>query len=142
MTFLLPFLVFMVVGAFEPTPETPGGEKIGLAIPYAAYPWVYAAKIALTVAAMVFVWPGYREFPLRITAGHSGGRGGRPAVDRAVSLDWEHAYLSPLLARCGLGGLIGAGTGRRSIRSSNSPSSRPGWTFLRCGSSDWSPSCR
>ncbi len=38
MTFLLPFLVFMLVGTLEPTPEQPGGRTIGLSIPYAYYP--------------------------------------------------------------------------------------------------------
>ena len=48
MMFLLPFLVFMLVGPLEPTPDQPGGNAIGLSIPYASYPWLYAVKIALT----------------------------------------------------------------------------------------------
>jgi CAAX prenyl protease-like protein len=40
---------------------------IGLAIPYAGYPWVYTAKIVLTVAAMLVVMPGYRQFPFRVS---------------------------------------------------------------------------
>ena len=54
-TFLLPFLVYMVMGSFDPAPEAAGGKAIGLAIPYSAYPWLYAAKIALTIAAVLFV---------------------------------------------------------------------------------------
>jgi uncharacterized protein len=111
MTFLLPFLVFMLAGALEPTPEQPGGKSIGLSIPYAYYPWVYATKIALTVAAIGFVWPGYREFrwrlsPLAIIVGIVGG----PLWIGLCLLDWEHAYLLPVLERVGMGGLIGAGT--------------------------------
>ncbi len=95
-TFLLPFLVFMVATSFEPTPppqfegeeknladavidETPGpiaaegffaedrGEGLLPAINYAYYPHVYTAKIALTLLAILLVWPGYRTFPLRVS---------------------------------------------------------------------------
>jgi uncharacterized protein len=108
--FLLPFLVFMLVGALEPTPAQPGGTKIGLAIPYAYYPWLYAVKIALTVAAVALVWPGYREFPFRIgpLAIAVGAIGGLLWIG-LCGFDWEHAYLLPLLERCGLGGILGAG---------------------------------
>jgi uncharacterized protein len=64
--FLLPFVVFMVVTSLEPTPESDGGF-LGWAIPYAAYPWVYTAKIALVMAAIIAVWPGYRQFPFRVS---------------------------------------------------------------------------
>ncbi len=67
LTFLLPLLVYMVVNSLEPTPETAGGSMVGLAIPYGSYPLLYSVKIALTVAAVVFVLPGYRQFPLRIS---------------------------------------------------------------------------
>ena len=143
-TFLLPFLVFMLVGSLEPTPEKPGGQSIGLAIPYAYYPWVYAAKIALTLAAVVLVWPGYRKFPFRLTplAIVVGVVGGVLWIGLCL-LDWEHLYLLPLLNRVGLGWLIGAGTDRRSIRSSSLPAIRsgrgPSWP---CGFSAWWPSCR
>jgi hypothetical protein len=66
-TFLLPLAVYMLAGSFEPTPDTPGGKVIGLAIPYTCYPLVYTLKIILTVAAIIFVLPGYREFPLRVS---------------------------------------------------------------------------
>ncbi len=109
-TFLLPFLVYMLAGALDPTPDAPGGKSIGLAIPYSAYPWLYAAKIALTVAAVLFVLPGYRRFPLRLTplaivVGVVGG----PLWIGLCWLNWEHAYVAPLLDRCGLGSLIGGG---------------------------------
>ena len=67
---LLPLGVFMLVGSFEPTPPAVGAEPaakswIDFGIEYRHYPVVYSVKIALTVAAMIFVWPGYRRFPLR-----------------------------------------------------------------------------
>jgi len=65
-SFVLPMAVFMLVGSLEPTAEKPGGQAIGLAIPYRYYPWIYTAKIALCLAAIGFVLPGYRKFPLRV----------------------------------------------------------------------------
>ncbi len=92
-TFLLPIAVYMLVGSLEPTPpDTPPQtaaeqellgtpdeqleqqpyyppEQTGLLpeIPYRFYPWVYTAKIVLTVVAMLLVWPGYRTFPFRVS---------------------------------------------------------------------------
>ncbi len=110
LTFLLPFAVFMVVGTLEPAPDRPGGQAIGLSLPYSCYPWVYTIKIALTVAAIAFVWPGYRDFTPRVTllailVGIIGG----PLWIGLCQLDWEHKYLLPLLERIGAGGLIGVG---------------------------------
>jgi len=110
LAFLLPFLVFMLVGALEPTPDKPGGGDVGLAIPYSFYPWLYTIKIALTLAAMAFVLPGYREFPVRFTRwGLIAGLIGGPIWIGLCLLDWEHAYIAPLLEKIGAGGLIGAG---------------------------------
>ena len=108
LTFLLPFLVFMLAGSLEPSPTTPGGKAIGLAIPYSCYPWLYAAKIALTLVAMAFVWPGYRQFPLRlswiaIVVGIVGG----PLWIGLSLLDCEHRFLLPLLEPLKLAWLIG-----------------------------------
>ena len=64
--FVLPLVVFMVVGAIEPKPDKPF-ERFGISIPYSAYPLVYTIKIALTMAAMAAVWPGYRQFPWRVS---------------------------------------------------------------------------
>jgi CAAX prenyl protease-like protein len=66
LVFLFPFIVFIVVTGLEPTRSEAGGADIGLAIPYEAYPWVYTAKIVLTVIAVAVVVPGYRPFPLRV----------------------------------------------------------------------------
>ena len=63
----------MLVGSMEPSPphppekegEEPAKPWIDLGIEYRQYPMVYSAKIALTVAAMIFVWPGYRSYERR-----------------------------------------------------------------------------
>lgn len=132
MTFLLPFLAFMLVGTLEPTPDQPGGRTIGLSIPYGCYPWLYAAKIILTVATAAFVWPGYREFPLRLSrlailVGLVGG----PLWIGLCTLDWEHGYLRPLLDRIGLGGIVGAGD-RPAFNPFEQLAGRPAlaWAFL------------
>ncbi len=73
--FLLPFVVYMIANSFEPSPPTLQAvvERVANEAPiapaeaaYQRYPAIYAAKIALTVAAIIFVWPGYRQFmPIR-----------------------------------------------------------------------------
>jgi hypothetical protein len=73
--FVLPLAVFMVGTSIEPKPprtaahgdaaETERGW-LDLGIEYRHYPLLYSAKIALTVAAILLVLPGYREFPLRV----------------------------------------------------------------------------
>jgi CAAX protease family protein len=79
MTFLLPFIVYMLVGSFEPRPPKPplilpdGGSRPAanqnwFGLEYRHYPAVYTVKIVLTIAAMVFVCPGYRQFPPRVSA--------------------------------------------------------------------------
>jgi CAAX prenyl protease-like protein len=73
LTFLLPFIVYMAASMFEPSP--PQGREghaaidapNALGIRYAHYPIVYTAKLALTIAAMLYVLPGYRKFPFRIS---------------------------------------------------------------------------
>ncbi len=65
LVFVLPFAVYMLAGALEPSRDSPGGTMLGLAIPYSAYPLVYTVKIVLTLAAMAFVLPGYRQFRQR-----------------------------------------------------------------------------
>lgn len=80
-TFLLPMLVYMLMGTLEPTPPdeptpvvqnededdqaafppAPGG--LLPEIPYEYYPYIYTAKIVVTLAAVLLVSGGYREFP-------------------------------------------------------------------------------
>jgi hypothetical protein len=62
LVFLLPMAVYLLIGPIEPSPGDSGGKMLGLAIPYAAYPLIYTAKIALTLVAMALVSPGYRQF--------------------------------------------------------------------------------
>jgi uncharacterized protein len=69
---LLPFVIFMLVGSLEPTPPTAEGAAppkpwLDLGIEYRHYPLIYTAKIALTIAAMLFVWPGYRTYTRRLS---------------------------------------------------------------------------
>ncbi len=68
LVYLLPLIVFMLVGSLEPAPPGSGATGGPLPpIPYEYYPLVYILKIALTVAAMIFVLPGYREFHFRVS---------------------------------------------------------------------------
>jgi CAAX prenyl protease-like protein len=94
--YLLPFVIFMLVGTFEPSPPDPKvkaemarlrdlidngnvaqrsvaedqlrklDEEQTHAIPYEYYPGIYTAKIALTTLAMLAVLPGYLAFPPRL----------------------------------------------------------------------------
>jgi len=96
LTYVLPFAVFMLVGLFEPSrpepveksAETVDESQLNAAeravraqqeaeekheresqMPYEFYPYVYTAKIVLTVAAMLFVLPGYLAWrPFRVNA--------------------------------------------------------------------------
>jgi CAAX prenyl protease-like protein len=132
LVFLLPFFVFALVGAFEPTPEKTGGGMIGLSIPYSQYPLVYTLKIIFTVAAVIFVLPGYREFPFRISPLAVGvGVVGVVLWVGICRLDVEHRWLQPVLEKVGLGGFIGAGD-RAGFNPLEQLKSQPlwAWTFL------------
>lgn len=64
--YVLPLAVFMLVTQFEPA--LPGKDAAREAlIPYRWYPAIYTAKLLLTAAAVAYVWPGYRQHPLRLT---------------------------------------------------------------------------
>jgi len=98
LTFLLPFLVYMVAGTLEPSP---GGSAAGYAV-------AYAIKIALTLAAVAFVWPGYRQFPLRLSplallVGVVGG----PLWIALAMPGWERLYVWPWFQQIGLGFIAG-----------------------------------
>jgi CAAX protease family protein len=83
-TFLLPFLVYMIAGSVEPAAPPPlteaqlaapehireqllEGQPNLVGLRYKHYPIIYTVKIALTIAAMLYVLPGYREFPFHIS---------------------------------------------------------------------------
>ncbi len=98
LTFLLPFLVYIVAGAMEPSPA----DFARL------YPILYTFKIALTLAAVAFVWPGYRQFPWRVSplailVGIVGG----PLWIGLCLPRLEHSCLLPVLKQVGLGVLVG-----------------------------------
>lgn len=74
--YCLPFLVYMLVGFFEPSGPTNGvfpknpwiiDPHIVPYIDYQVYPYIYTLKIALTCLAVVWVWPGYRQFPFKVS---------------------------------------------------------------------------
>lgn len=92
-TFLLPMIVYMLIGTLEPLPPDPGTEppatseildqleepaklnpyyppaQTGLLppIPYRYYPCVYTSKILITLVTMLVVCPGYRSFLWRVS---------------------------------------------------------------------------
>ncbi len=54
-----PLAAWLVAGLIEPTPSG-GGLAESLGIPFAAYPIVYAARIAAAVAVLAWAWPHLR----------------------------------------------------------------------------------
>ena len=84
-TFLLPMIVFMLVGTLEPQPpDVPEGESSVeanqdfedeywedsssiLPISYRHYPYVYTVRIILVTISMAVVWAGYRTFPWKVS---------------------------------------------------------------------------
>jgi hypothetical protein len=67
LVFVLPFLVYVLLGALEPAAQSAGGTARSWSVPYAWYPLLYTGKIALVLLAIALVWPGYRQFPLRLS---------------------------------------------------------------------------
>lgn len=49
-------LGFLLLGLLEPTPSG-GGIAGRLGIPYSAYPWIYAVKVAVAAGLVAAVWP-------------------------------------------------------------------------------------
>jgi uncharacterized protein len=119
LTFVLPFAVFMIVSTLEPKPDTPSHSDMPMAeaaddqadlssswLPYNYYPAVYTAKIILTLAAILFVLPGYREFPLGVSPwAVAVGVVGVVIWVGISRLDLERTLLDPI----GLGWLISTG---------------------------------
>jgi hypothetical protein len=127
LTFVLPFAVYVLVGTFEPTPEMPGGAKIGLQIPYRDYPIVYLLKIGLTVATMVFVGPGYRRFSPRVTLlGLLVGLVGAGVWIGIAKLQLEQRLLAPL----GLGRFLDLGRRSEFNPLAEIDCAAWAWTFL------------
>jgi CAAX prenyl protease-like protein len=65
LTCVAPLALFLVAGTLEPTPS--GGLLASLGIPYAAYPLIYAVRIAATLALLAWVWPHVRAWVGRPT---------------------------------------------------------------------------
>jgi uncharacterized protein len=61
LVFVLPIAVYMLCGTLEPSPRATDVKTFGLDPPL-AYSLIYTIKIALTLAALALVSPGYREF--------------------------------------------------------------------------------
>jgi CAAX prenyl protease-like protein len=59
LTCVAPLVVLMTTGLLEPTPSG-SGLAATLGIPYAAYPLVYAIRIAAGIAILVVAWPHLR----------------------------------------------------------------------------------
>ena len=58
---VVPFVVFLAAGILEPGPGD-SGVAGRLGIPHAAYPLIYAVRIAATLVAVVRVWPSIRRW--------------------------------------------------------------------------------
>jgi hypothetical protein len=127
LVFVLPFAVFMLVGSLEPGPDQAGGGAIGLEIPYSWYPLIYGVKILATIAAVLFVTPGYREFPFRVgAAAWLVGLAGGVVWIGLCGLDLEHGVIQPALERVGMGGIIGSGD-RAAYNPFDQLGGSPGW---------------
>ena len=112
LTFLLPFLVYMVAGSFEPAPPHESGVEADnwFGLRYEHYPLAYTVKIALTFAAMLFVLPGYRQFPFRISPLAIGvGVVGVVVWIGLSQLGLEERFVEWLGAKSKLVGLLGLG---------------------------------
>ena len=108
LVFLLPFLVFMLVG-LEPTPTVPGGKSIGLAIPYDQYPLIYTIKIASRCGHRLRA-PRLQAIPLWNDSAFNRGRRGRHLhLGRPVPLGPGARLHSTCAQPLGLGSIIGSG---------------------------------
>lgn len=127
LVFVLPFVVYMLGNSLEPTPPAPAGEEpswLDLGIPYRYYPLVYTLKIVVTLVAIWFVRPGFKEFPWRLSplAPLVG------AVGVLIWLAFTHLSLEPqVLGAAGLEGLLDVG--RRSAFNPLVEMQQPVWAW-------------
>ena len=112
LTFLLPFIVYMVAGSFEPAPPHATGIEVDnwFGLRFEHYPVVYTIKLVLTIAAMLFVVPGYRQFPFRISPLAIGvGVVGVVLWIALAQLDFEDRLVDWLGPESTIVGLLGLG---------------------------------
>lgn len=121
--FLVPFLLYMLLGMVEPKPppaqpnskdpdspwnqlEDAGANWLGITIRYRHYPIVYTVRLAVIIAVIFWVARGYRVFPFRIslTGVFVGIVGGLVWIG-LCRLNLEDRMLKPL----GIGWLLGLG---------------------------------
>ncbi len=143
LVFLSPFVVYMLVGSLEPTqptPDNPSPAASRFGIGHEAYPLVYTLKIALTIASMAFVWPGYRQFPVRVSPLAIGvGVVGVVLWVGICHFQFERRLFAPL----GLENLLSFGQRPAYNPLAHSPLLRRGRThFWRSVSWAWPRSCR
>lgn len=106
---LLPFVVFMLVGHFEPAQPAPDAKPSvarqtveDLQSEYQSQFRVnYALKIGLTLAAVIFVLPGYRPYPWRphfiaVAVGLAG------VVVWVALAKWQHEWMPWLADQTGI----------------------------------------
>ncbi len=106
LVYLLPFVTFMLIGSLEPSPpaavNADGPQDNKALVEYRQnYITVYSAKIALTLAAMIFVWPSYREHPrlvhfLSLIVGTIG------ALIWIALAVWQHGWMPRLADATGI----------------------------------------
>jgi CAAX prenyl protease-like protein len=92
---LLPFVAFMLAGSFEPSRPPELAPRAVVAAAQHNYALIYSLKMVLTLQAMIFVWPGYRQYPRRLTflAVVVGLIGAGVWIRLAV---WQHGWMPEL----------------------------------------------
>lgn len=101
LAFVLPLLVYLLVGSLEPLPPGEPPPSFSLGLRYEHYPAIYLLKVVLSLAAIAFVWRGYRAFqPVRVS---------RLALAVGVVGAGVWIALAHLERQSGLGGWLGLG---------------------------------
>lgn len=113
--YLLPMIVYMVLGSFEPKP--PEGDEPGtpglFGLGYEHYPYVYAVKLLLTVGVLALCAPAWRQWKFRISPLAIGVGVVGAILWIAISIFHPEGYLLDLLGEnnplMGIFGLLGFG---------------------------------
>ncbi len=103
--FLLPLVVFTAVGSFEPASPADAANNsstwINLGIEYRHYPLIYSIKILLTIAAILYVLPGYRQVLCQSETQGSFSEGNLPGQ----KINNSHHIQRSILLAVAIGGL-------------------------------------